>query len=263
MKKGARATWAAGDFDAVAQTILSAGRGIVERLAPSAGQDVLDIAAGTGNAAIPAAEQGARVVASDLTPELFEAGRANAERAGVEIEWVEADAEALPFDDASFDFVLSTFGIMFAPRHPVAAAEAARVLRPGGRLGFCCWRPEGNIGAFFKTIGAHLPPPPEDVVPPPMWGVPGHVEKLFDGSGIELEFIEEEVTFDYGTPEEAFEFYAEHFGPLVMARAALDDDAWAALRADLIAMYERESEPVDDGIRLRGEYLTTVGTKRG
>ncbi len=110
------------------------------------------------------------MVASDLTPELFVAGKANAEAAGVDVEWVEADAEALPFDDASFDVVLSTFGIMFAPRHEVAAAEAVRVLRPGGRFGFCCWRPEGKIGAFFQTVARHMPPQPDGFVPPPRGG---------------------------------------------------------------------------------------------
>lgn len=265
LKKGARETWASGDFDVVAKLIWGVGPGLVDRVGIESGQEVLDIAAGTGNAAIPAAERGARVVASDLTPELFEAGRANASSAGVEIEWVEADAEALPFDDASFDVVLSTFGIMFAPRHEVAAAEAARVLRPGGRIGLACWCPDGRIGAFFRTIASHLPPPPEDFVPPPMWGQRDHVSALFKGSGIDLEFADTEVEFVFDSSEHAVALYEEQFGPIVKAREALEPEGrWDALRADLIALFDEEAEPgADGGILYRGEYLTIVGTKEG
>ena len=264
VKQGARQTWASGDFDVVAQLIWDVGPTVVDRLPISAGHDVLDIAAGTGNAAIPAAATGARVVASDLTPELFEAGRRNAAAAGVEIEWVEADAESLPFDDASFDFVLSTFGIMFAPRHEVAAAEAARVLRPGGRLGFACWRPDGRIGSFFRTVAGHMPPPPEGFVPPPAWGTREHVEELFDGTGIGFEFHDDVASFEFESPEQALELYAAKFGPVLKAKEALEPEGkWDALAADLITLFESESDASGDGIRYRGEYLTIIGTKPG
>ncbi len=264
MKQGARVTWASGDFDEVAKMILPVGTALVERVGVGAGQDVLDIAAGTGNAAVPAAETGAAVVASDLTPELFVAGRRNAEKAGVEIDWVEADAEALPFDDASFDIVLSTFGIMFAPRHEVAAAEAVRVLRPGGRLGFACWRPDGQIGKFFATIGSHMPAPPEGFQSPPMWGMREHVSSLFEGSGIRLEFHDDEVAFEFDSSEHAVRMYEEKFGPIVKARELLEPEGkWEALRADLLSLFESESEPRDGGITYIGEYLTTIGTKGG
>ena len=264
LKVRAHKTWAAGNFDEIAKLILPVGAGLVERVGVGAGQDVLDIAAGTGNASIPAAETGAAVVASDLTPELFVAGRANAEAAGVEIEWVEADAEDLPFEDASFDIVLSTFGIMFAPRHEVAAAEAVRVLRPGGRFGFCCWKPDGRIGEFFRTIGKHLPPPPDGFVPPPAWGTREHVENLFEGKGVRLEFDDDTVDQNFESAEHAVELFSETFGPLVMAKAALEPEGkWEALRDDLLEMYANNAEPSDGGIAVRAEYLTTIGTKSG
>lgn len=266
LKEGARATWASGDFDEVAKLIWGVGRSLVDRIGIEDGVSVLDIAAGTGNAAIPAAAAGAgRVVASDLTPELFEPGRRNAEREGVELEWVEADAEDLPFEDGSFDVVLSTFGIMFAPRHEVAAAEAARVLAGGGRIGLCCWRPDGRIGAFFKTVASHMPPPPDDFSPPPLWGTREHVTSLFEGTGISLEFDDEVVFFDFDSSEAAVELYETKFGPVVKAREALEPEGrWQALRDDLIALFEDEGEATEDGgIRLQGEYLRTVGTKDG
>lgn len=264
-KVGARELWAAGDFDAIARLIWGVGPKLVEGVGVGAGQDVLDIAAGTGNAAIPAAETGAAVVASDLTPELFAAGRRNAEAAGVEIDWVEADAEALPFDDESFDIVLSTFGIMFAPRHEVAAAEAARVLRPGGRIGLCCWTPEGKIGSFFKTIAGHTPPPPEDFVPPIAWGTREHVEDLFAGSGIRFEFSQGVAEFEFDSAEQALELYASKFGPMMMAKASLEPEGkWQALADDMIALFAAESTAGEDrGISYPGEYLTIIGSKGG
>ena len=262
IKEGARATWAAGDFNQIAKLIWGVGPKLVDRVGVAAGQDVLDIAAGTGNAAIPAAEAGARVVASDLTPELFVAGHDNAERAGVEIEWVEGDAEALPFEDRSFDIVLSTFGIMFAPRHEIAAAEADRVLRPGGRIGLCCWRPEGRIGTFFRTVSSHLPAPAEGFVPPPMWGSRDHVNGLFADTDISLEFEDDVVEFQFDSAEQAVALYADKFGPVIKAREALEPEGkWTALESDLTALFE-ESEQVDGGIRSPGEYLRIIGTKQ-
>ena len=264
LKAKAHKTWASGDFDVVAKLIWSVGEGLVERVGVGAGQDVLDIATGTGNAAIPAAAQGAAVTASDLTPELFVAGRKNAEAAGVELDWVEADAENLPFDDASFDIVLSTFGIMFAPRHEVAAAEALRVLRPGGRFGFCCWRADGQIGKFFMTIAKHMPPPPEGFVPPPAWGNREHVEELYAGTGARLEFVDESIDFVFDSPDAAVTIYEKWFGPVVMAKAALEPDGrWQSLRDDLVSLFDSESQPHPDGISYTGEYLTTIGTKPG
>ncbi len=157
-KQGARASWAAGDWDAVSRVVAPVGPRLIERVGVEEGMDLLDVGTGSGGTvAIPAAQRGARVTGSDLTPELFEDARRRAGEAGVEVEWVEADAEDLPFEDASFDRVLSTFGHMFAPRHERAGAELARVCRPGGVVGTITWTPEGFSGAMFQTIGGYVP----------------------------------------------------------------------------------------------------------
>ena len=188
MKQFTRGTWAAGDFAEVARRGLWGGASEVRRVGIGKNERVLDVACGTGNAAIRAALAGGQVVGLDLTPELFETGRRLAAEAGVSVEWVEGDAEAIPYADNSFDVVLSTFGCMFAPRHQVAAAELARVLRPGGRLGLCNWTPEGSQGHFFRALGAYLPTPPDFAQPPLLWGREDHVRELFAGSGVQLEF---------------------------------------------------------------------------
>ena len=257
LKERTRQTWSAGNYDAVAEGIWEAGERIVRAVDVRPGERVLDVAAGTGNAAIRAATAGGSVTALDLTPELFEAGRRRAAEAGVEIDWVEGDAEALPFEDASFDVVLSTFGVMFAPRHAVAAHEIARVLRSGGRIGIASWTPDGSVGHMFRTVGAELPPPPPVAEPPLAWGEPAHVEEIFAGTGIELRFEDEALPInpdaDLG---EATAFYVESFGPLIMARRVLTEQGrWAVLEAKLPAVMERLlTEPA--------AYLAITGTKR-
>jgi SAM-dependent methyltransferase len=255
IKQGARAAWAAGDFPAIAERQLwPVGRRIVDRVAVGPDDDVLDVACGTGNAAIRAAEDGARVVGIDLTPELFDAGRLLAEDAGVEIEWVQGDAEELPFADESYDVVLSTFGCMFAPRHRVTALELARVLRPAGRLGIASWTPEGSMGDFFRTVGGYLPPPPPLAEPPALWGSEEHVRTLFDGTGVELEFERDAVQpAPFDSTDEAIEFMSTRFGPMIMARQLTEASGrWHDLRSDLAELYER-----DDPL----EYLVVVGRK--
>ncbi len=160
------------------------------------------------------------MVGVDLTPERFEAGERPAREAGVAVEWVEGDAEDLPFDNESFDVVFSSFGAMFAPRHEVTAAEMARVLRRGGRLGLCNWTPEGIQGDFFRPLGAHLPPPPDFAQPPLAWGSEGHVRESFVGTGRTLEFERDAVALPYESGDEAFEFGASNFGPLIAASGA-------------------------------------------
>jgi len=189
-KQRTRATWAAGDFPAVARrTLWEVGQRLVRRVGIGAGEDVLDVACGTGNVAIRAAQAGGRVVGVDLTPELLPTGRQLAEQAGVRIEWIEGDAEALPLGDESFDVVLSTFGVMFAPRHEVAASELVRVLRPGGRLGLCNWTPEGIQGALFRTLGAYLP-----LRQRVCDGLVGNVIEVGFGSGLNVPFYPSTVT---------------------------------------------------------------------
>jgi SAM-dependent methyltransferase len=256
MKQGARATWAAGDYPAIAQKQLwPVGERVVRRVGVAPGEDVLDVACGTGNAAIRAAQAGGRVVGVDLTPELLAEGRRLATEADVEIAFVEGDAEALPVPDASFDVVVSVFGAMFAPRHRVTAAELARVLRPGGRLCVTGWAPDGEIGKLFRMLGGHLPPPPPIAEPPLLWGTEEHVRALFDGTGVELEFecgFAEPAEFD--SVDEEVAFSVASFGPLIMARRMLEPQGrWEALLADLKCAIEDRRGPA--------EYLVTLGRK--
>jgi SAM-dependent methyltransferase len=254
LKQHTRAAWSAGDFPSVARTMLwEVGPRLVQGIGIGAGEDVLDVACGTGNAAIRAAAAGGRVVGVDLTPELFTAGRREAALAGVDIEWVEGDAEALPFADGSFDVVLSTFGCMFAPRHEVAAAELARVLRPGGRLGVCAWTPEGVQGEFFRTLGGYLPPAPSFVQPPLLWGTEQHVREIFTGTGVQLEFEWDTVPEAFDSAAENVAFAIAKFGPLIMLRPKLEaEGAWSGLLEQLAAIHE---------LHLPGEYLITLGRK--
>jgi ubiquinone/menaquinone biosynthesis C-methylase UbiE len=258
----ARATWSAGDFDAIAKRIWHVGDDLVERVGVNRGDKVIDVACGTGNAAIPAAIAGGEVTGLDITPELFEPGRRRAAEARVEIDWIEGDAEQLPFDDGSFDVVLSTFGCMFAPNQRAAASEIARVLRPGGKFGIAAWRPEGSIGKFFVTIAKHAPPPPEGFQPPPLWGVRDHVSELFAGTGVELSFEDAAAHWHFDSIEEMVEEYGSKFGPIVVLRAALEPEGrWEALREDLTGMFEQVARPDDGGVAFDGDYLVTLGEK--
>lgn len=261
-KLKARAMWASGDYPAISERIASAGLTAVERSEISDDDEVLDVACGTGNATIPAAERGATVTGLDLTPELLEAGRAAAAESGVEIEWVEGDAEDLPFEDGSFDVVLSVFGCMFAPDHQAAADEIARVLRPGGRIAICSWTPEGSVGRSFMTIGAHMPKPPEGFQPPVLWGTEEHVRGLFEGSGLELAFDGAEVDYQFDSAEEAIEELSSKLGPLVSAKAALETEGkWEALRDDLVALTEGLNTSDQGDLRYPGQYLVVTGEK--
>jgi SAM-dependent methyltransferase len=261
-KQRARKMWGSGDYAAISDLIAEMGTTTVDRVELGEGEEVLDVACGDGNATIPAARTGARVTGLDLTPSLLEAGRAAASEAGVEIDWVEGDAEALPFDDESFDVVLSTVGCMFAPDHRAAALEIARVLRPGGRLSIASWAPDGGIGDFFRTVAGHMPPPPDGFQPPPLWGTEPHVRSLFEGTGVELEFEEHAVRFRFESAEAATAEYEQKFGPMVTAKAALEPDGkWEALRSDLTELFSRLDDSEGEGVGFTGEYLLTVGRK--
>jgi ubiquinone/menaquinone biosynthesis C-methylase UbiE len=261
LKETARAIWSAGDYDAISELIRDVGPVVVRAAGVQAGDQVLDVAAGTGNASIPAAKAGAIVIASDLTPELFEAGRRRAADADAEIQWVEADAEALPFPDESFDVVLSTFGVMFAPRHAVAAAELARVLRSGGTLAIASWTPDGFSGRMFRMMGGFLPPPPDFASPPPLWGTEAHVEELFAGRGIDFTFTREATTLAFPSADEMIDEYFRHFGPFLAARAILEPAGrWDELRSafgELIA----EANDGSGEVEIAAEYLVAVGRK--
>jgi len=257
----ARATWAAGDFDAIAERILSVGEDIVERVGVNSGDLVLDVACGTGNAAIPAALAGGRVTGLDITPELFEDARRRAADADVELELIEGDAQDMPFDDDSFDVVVSTFGCMFAPDHRRAAAELARVLKPGGRMAVAAWTPAGAIGQFFATIAKHAPPPPEGFQPPPLWGVRDHVTEIFDGTGLELSLTDTSVHWHFDSVDEMVDEYGTKFGPIVLLRSTMDQAAWEALESDLNAVFAELTYEEEGGVAFDGDYLITQGTK--
>jgi SAM-dependent methyltransferase len=264
MKQQARATWAAGDFDAIVPFIWEVGGVTAEAGGCGPGDRVLDIAAGSGNAAIQAAMRGADVTASDLTPELFEPGRRRARDNGVELEWVEADAEELPFEDASFDVALSTFGIMFAPRHSVAAAELARVVRPGGRIALASWRPAGFIAEMFGTIARFLNPPPPPEGPPVRWGTEVGAHELLD-EAFEIRCEERTLVQRYdGGIDEMTDYFVPRFGPMVMARRALEPQGrWDEFLTAYRELTRRWDEGGEGECALPATYLLVTGTRRG
>src|SRR4051812_43909774 len=220
LKARHRVMWASGDYPSMVETfLLPLGPRLVEACGIGAGTDVLDIAAGTGNASIPAAQRGARVTASDLTPELLEAGRGPAAPARVELRWGRAEPGPLPFDDESFDVVMSSIGAMFAPHHRDVADELVRVCRPGGTIGLLSWTPDGMIGALFRTMAPFAPAPPPGAQPPPLWGSEDHLRDLF-GTRVEFGTLRRDV-LDVTAFDGPYD-YAEHFkaryGPTIVAR---------------------------------------------
>jgi SAM-dependent methyltransferase len=261
LKQMHRATWASGDYAAVANMIDAVPPAdVLGRVPIAAGDDVLDVAAGTGNVAIRAAAVGARVVGLDLTPELLEIAQARAERALVHVEWVEGDAESLPFDDEAFDSVFSVFGVQFAPRHQIAAAELARVCRPGGRIGLVNWTPDGLIGQFFRVMSRYLPAAPGYASPPPLWGNADHLRSLFAGTGIEWEFARGHNPWRFASAEEWTAFMETNYGPTLKARERLTGDgSWDECRREIVALAERLNEADDGSLLIHAEYLVAVG----
>ena len=265
-KEGIRAAWALGDYHRFAkQTVWEGGEVLVEACAIKPGQRVLDVAAGSGNTAIRAAEAGGDVVAVDLTPENFEAGRREAEARGVDLEWVEGDAESLPFDDGVFDVVTSSFGALFAPDHQAVADEMVRVCRPGGTIGMLNFTPEGLISDFFGALAPYMPPPPPHALPPPLWGSEEHVRKLF-GDGIDsLSMTRHTYVERADSPHAYREFFKETFGPVVATYESLaeDPERRAALDEDFLDFATRtNSGPPDGPAEYRYEYLLVLGRRR-
>jgi ubiquinone/menaquinone biosynthesis C-methylase UbiE len=258
-----RATWGTGDYAEVAERlVLPLGPEIVAEIGVGPQDDVLDVATGTGNAAIPAALSGARVTGLDLVPDLLSVARGRAAEAGVDVTWVEGDAEALPFEDGRFDVVLSTLGVQFTPDHRRSAHELARTCRPGGRIGLCNWTPEGYIGRFFATLSPYLPPPPAGASPPPRWGSEAHVTEIFEGTGVTFRFERRTIDFTDTSPEAFIDFMAAAYGPLVKAREALTPEGrWESLRSELIAMTAASNVATDGSFRAPSEYLVVVGRK--
>ena len=257
-----RTMWALGDYPAMARDfLLPLGERLADAAGAAPGQRILDVAAGTGNASIAAARRGADVVASDLTPELFDDGRARAREAGVELEWVQADAEALPFADAEFDTVMSSIGVMFAPHHEAAAAELLRVCRPGGTLALLNWTPEGLIGHVFKTMGPYMPAPPPGATPPPRWGSEEHVRELL-GDGVSDLRMERDVLHNrlHDAPAEFPEYFKTRYGPTIVAyrNVADDPERTAELDAAFTGVAEQFFTP-GDGLVM--EYLLVVAKR--
>jgi len=262
-KATARAMWALGDYHRFAkQTVWDVGPVLVAACGIEPGQRVLDVAAGTGNVALRAAEAGAEVVASDLTPENLEAGRREAQALGLELEWVQADAEALPFESSSFDVVTSSFGAMFAPDHLRVADELLRVCRPGGTVGMANFVPDGIAGEFFGIFGKHAPPPPPGALPPVLWGSEEHVRELFGERVASLELTRTSyVERSPGDTDDYVVFFQETFGPLVALRGLLgaESDRLAALDEDFRAFAERANSGLPDGpAEYEYEYLLAV-----
>jgi SAM-dependent methyltransferase len=264
LKRAHRSTWAAGDYAAVAEVIDDAPpRDLLATVDPRPGEDVLDVATGTGNIAIRAAAAGAQVVGLDLAPELFATAWRRADECGVAVDWVEGDAEELPFEDESFDCVLSAFGVQFAPRHRVVAQELARVCRPGGRIGLVNWTPEGQVGELFKIMGRYLPAPPDYASPPPLWGDEQYVTGLFDGA-VEFDFSRGYNPWRFDSPEHYVVFMETHYGPLLKARERLTAEGrWEDCRGEILAMVERRNEAVDGSLLMHAEYLVAAGRKAG
>jgi ubiquinone/menaquinone biosynthesis C-methylase UbiE len=227
LKQKHRAMWASGDYPALAgELIPELGAVLVEACGIRARQRVLDVAAGAGNAAIPAAMLGARVVASDLTPELFDAGRRQAAERGVKIEWVEADAEALPFDAGTFDAVISCVGVMFAPHHRAAADELVRVCAPGGTIGLLNWTPESFVGQMFSAMKPFAPPPPKGAQPPPLWGNEEHVRTLLGDRVTDVQAHRRSLAVrSFPGPEDFVRYFKSHYGPTIAVYKYLAGDA--------------------------------------
>jgi SAM-dependent methyltransferase len=261
LKQRARATWSAGDFDDIARMFPGVGEKLVERAEIAPGLKVLDVACGTGAATIPAALAGGICTGLDLIPGMFDAARRHAAAAGVHIDWVEGDAEDLPFDDASFDRALSTFGVMFAPRHDLTAAELARVCAPGGAIALANWTPEGMIGDMFKIIGSRLPAPAPPAQSPLLWGSEDHVRKLLEPHGFELQFERAMAIFRGGSSEELVARFETNYGPWKMAQAALGN-GWGEARAELAELFSSASEPgAAGGVEAFAEYFVVVAKK--
>jgi SAM-dependent methyltransferase len=264
LKARHRKMWASGDYPSMVETFLTPlGPRLAEACRVGPGTRVLDVAAGTGNASIAAARSGATVTASDLTPELLEAGRARAAAAGVELDWVVADAERLPFEDESFDVVMSAIGVMFAPHHQLAADELVRVCKPGGTIGLLSWTPEGMIGALFRTMGPFAPPPPPGAAPPPLWGSEDHVRELL-GERVRLDRVERDVldmtAFEY--PRDYAEHFKAYYGPTIVAQSnARANGREAEFESALDAFCDDWNRGDASRARFEMQYLLAVGTR--
>jgi len=257
VKARQQSAWSTGNYAVVGTTLQIVGEGLCEALDLRSGARVLDVAAGNGNATLAAARRWCDVTSTDYVPSLLEAGRRRAEAEGHVVTFREADAEALPFADASFDAVVSTFGVMFTPDQTRAAGELARVCRPGGLIGLASWTPESFVGQLFKLIGRYVPPP-AGLSSPALWGTEARLAELFGASARRLRVAPREFVFRYRSPLHWVEVFRTYYGPLTKAFAALDDERQAALTADLLALIASRDRGDDRALVLPSEYLEAV-----
>jgi SAM-dependent methyltransferase len=261
LKSRLRATWIAGDFGQIAKATASGAEDFIKRLNLQPGMKVLDVACGTGNLALPAARMGAIVTGVDIAPNLLEQARENAEREGLKIQFDEGDAEALPYEDASFDAVVTMFGAMFAPRPELVAAELKRVCRPGGFIAMANWTPTGFVGRMFKTVSSHVPPPP-GMPPPVLWGDAAKVRERLNEAFSKLETNERNITFRFPfPPADVVEHFRNYFGPVQKAFGALDESGQAALRRDLEQLWTENNRATDGTTLGDAQYLEVIAVR--
>lgn len=257
VKTRQQAAWSTGNYAVVGTTLQIVGENLCEALDVRAGSRVLDVAAGNGNATLAAARRWCDVTSTDYVPSLLESGQARARAEGHTIAFQEADAENLPFPDASFDVVMSTFGVMFTPNQDKAASELARVCKPGGRIGLANWTPESFIGQLFKTIGKYVPPAP-GVKSPALWGTKTRLDELFGKTAQNIRTASRQFTFRYGSPAHWIEVFRTYYGPMTKTYGALDAEKQAAFTRDLLALMESGNRSGDGTLVLATEYLEVV-----
>jgi ubiquinone/menaquinone biosynthesis C-methylase UbiE len=258
LKSRQQNTWASGDFSVVASRIVFQAEHLCETADLQSGWRVLDVATGSGNAAIAAARRGCEAVGVDFVPALLERGRVRARAEHLDVEFLDGDAENLPFPDASFDAVISIYGVMFAPDHQRAASELVRVCRPGGRIALASWTPDGFIGETFRVFSRYLPPAP-GLQPPVRWGDEAYLESLFGGVAASLESYRRTAVFRFRSAEENVDFFRTYYGPTLRAFESLDPPAAESLRDDLLALARRYDRNGGTGpIAITGDYLETV-----
>jgi len=261
VKSRQHGAWSSGDYAVIGTLLQIVGEELCEALDIRSGQKVLDVAAGNGNVSLAAARRWCDVVSTDYVPALLERARDRATAERLAIEFREADAEALPFQDGAFDVVVSTFGVMFTPDQERAAAELIRVCRSGGKIGLANWKPEGFIGRLFKTIGRHLPPP-AGVKSPALWGTRGRITEMFGSHASSIKLEPRIYTFRYRSPQHWLDVFKTYYGPLLKAYAALEPAAQSALTGDLTALIAEFNRAGDASMVVPGEYLEIVITRR-
>jgi SAM-dependent methyltransferase len=261
LKARQQGAWSSGDYAVVGTTLQIVGEQLCEALDLRSGQKVLDVAAGNGNATLAAARRWCDVVSTDYVPSLLARGQSRAAAEGLSVKFEEADAEALSFADASFDAVVSTFGVMFTPDQDKAASELLRVCKHGGKIGLANWTPEGFIGQLFKTLGKYLPPP-AGAKSPALWGTDARIKEMFGPAAASINTERRHFVFRYRSPEHFLDVFKSYYGPMLKAFAALDATNQQGLRNDLLALIGRMNRAEDGTLVVPSEYLEILITKR-